>query len=459
MRSCGILIDILSTRNAEAARLQTEVLVLRRQVQVLERQVKRVRWSRVDRMVLAAFRNRIPRSGWAGLLVRPETVLGWHRSLVRRKWAAYRLRPRRGRPPVSDDCRQLIVRMALENPGWGYFRIRGELIKVGQIVSATTIRSVLLRAHIPPAGRRSRLSWKQFLAAHAETMVAADFFSVDTIFFKRLYVLIYVHLATRQVVLASCTSQPTRDWMAQQAKNLCWELEDQGLRLSHVIHDRDKKFAPGADMVMRAASARVIVTPLMAPRANAHAERWIGSCRRECLDRMLVVNQRHLDEILRAQATIRNSSLAIIVGVALPYVEFAVGTVMLVTPFGRLGSLAAALLGILFFAAAFSALVRGIDVSCGCAGSDSERVTPLTALRALGIASAGASLLTWLEPAFIGWMGLVVALMALLPATLPAARHWQQSRLWLQIQQREDSELLGLISEPVLPSGQVKAES
>src|SRR5437870_3205401 len=108
-------------------------------------------------MVLAALRDRIPRSGWAGLLVRPETVLGWHRALVRRKWAAYLRRPRRGRPRTSNECRQLIVRMAKENPGWGYFRIKGELRKLGHAMAATTIRSVLLRAGIPPSGRRAKL--------------------------------------------------------------------------------------------------------------------------------------------------------------------------------------------------------------------------------------------------------------------------------------------------------------
>ncbi len=179
----------MATSHGDHAKLQAEVLVLRRQVQVLERQIKRVSWTPGDRMVVAALRQRIPQSAWAGLLVKPQTVLGWHRALVRRKWAAYRHRPRRGRPPTSAECRQLILRMARENPRWGYFRIRGELLKLGHSVAASTIRSVLLAAGIPPAGRRSELTWKQFLAAHAETLLAADFFSVDTIFFKRLYVL------------------------------------------------------------------------------------------------------------------------------------------------------------------------------------------------------------------------------------------------------------------------------
>ncbi len=189
--------------------------------------------------------------------------------------------------------------MARENPGWGYFRIRGELLKVGHRVAATTIRSVLLATGVPPAGRRSQLTWKQFLAAHAETLVAADFFSVDTIFFKRLYVLIYVHLASRRVLMASCTSAPNAAWVTQQARNLSWRLEDEGTKLSVLIHDRDRKFAREADRIFQSQGARVILTPLMAPRAKAHAERWIGSCRRECLDRMLIVNQRHLESVVR----------------------------------------------------------------------------------------------------------------------------------------------------------------
>ena len=155
------LLDVIATSQSDRAQLQAEVLALRRQVQVLERQVKRVRWSAGDRMVLAALREKLPSSAWAGLLVRPETVLGWHRALVRRQWAAYRGRPRRGRPPLSDECREVIIRMARENPRWGFFRIRGELLKLGQTVAATTIRSVLLGAGIPPAGRRSQLTWKQ----------------------------------------------------------------------------------------------------------------------------------------------------------------------------------------------------------------------------------------------------------------------------------------------------------
>ena len=153
-----VLVDVMVTTRSGQAELQAEVLVLRRQVQVLKRQIKRVRWSPADRMILAALRERLPRSAWAGLLVRPETVLGWHRALVRRKWAAYRGRPRRGRPAISSELRQLIIRIAHENPSWGYFRLRGELLKLGHTVAATSIRSILLAAGIPHAPRRSGMS-------------------------------------------------------------------------------------------------------------------------------------------------------------------------------------------------------------------------------------------------------------------------------------------------------------
>ncbi|HEX2681424.1 MAG TPA: integrase core domain-containing protein [Candidatus Dormibacteraeota bacterium] len=298
-----VVIDLLATSRDDQASLQAEVLVLRRQVQVLERQVKRVNWKPGDRMLMAALRNRLPQSAWAGLLVRPATVLGWHRALVRRKWAAYRDRSRRGRPPISAESRKLILKMAKENPSWGYPRIRGELLKLGYKVAATTIRSVLIAAGVPPSPRRAGLSWRQFLAAHAQTLVAADVFSVDTIVFKRLYVLIYMHLATRRILLAACTSNPNQAWVTQQARNLLWTLEEEGIRLTAVIHDRDKKFAPAADAILRAAGARVILTPLLAPKANAHAERWIGTCRRECLDWMLVVNLSHLEAIVREFCT------------------------------------------------------------------------------------------------------------------------------------------------------------
>jgi transposase InsO family protein len=189
--------------------------------------------------------------------------------------------------------------MARENSRWGYFRICGELLKLGHNVSATTIRSILRRAHIPPAGRRSELTWKQFLAAHAETLVATDFFSVDTVFFKRLHVLVFVHVGSRRVLAAACASIRNTVCVTQQARNLSWQLEEEGINLTVMIHDRDRKFAGSFDRVFESDGARVVLTPLMAPRDNAHAERWIGSCRRECLDWMLIASDGHLRRMLK----------------------------------------------------------------------------------------------------------------------------------------------------------------
>lgn len=168
-----------------------------------------------------------------------------------------------------------------------------------QTVSATAIRSVLKRARVPPSGRRSHLTWKQFLAAHAETLVATDFFTVDTVFLKRLYVLVFVHLGTRRVLATACTSEPNGEWVTQQARNLAWHLEEEGIELGIMLHDRDRKFAGSFDRVFESGGARVVLTPLMAPKANAHAERWIGSCRRECLDWMLIASESHLRRVLR----------------------------------------------------------------------------------------------------------------------------------------------------------------
>jgi len=294
-----VLLDVIATSHASEVELRAEVLALRRQVQVLERQIKRVRWEPGDRLILAALRERLPRPAWAGLLVRPETVLGWHRELVRRRWAAYTRRPRIGRPPLVEEVRELIVQMARDNPRWGYFRIRGELMKCGYTVSAMAIRSVLRRSHVPPAGRRSQLTWRQFLAAQASTIVATG-------------LLHYRHrpsssgcmcsssctLLHARVLTAASTSEPNSAWVTQQARNLSWKLADDGIGVRVLIHDRDRKFAKSFDAVFEAEGARVILTPLMAPRANAHAERWVGSARRECLDWMLILSQRHLESVL-----------------------------------------------------------------------------------------------------------------------------------------------------------------
>jgi putative transposase len=294
-----LLVDLALAPLRDRAADQAELLVLRHQVRVLERQVKVVRWRQADRLVLAALARGLPKPSWSTLLVKPETVLRWHRELVRRKWATFAARPRRGRPSIGEEHRELICQLAKENARWGYLRLRGELRKLGLEVSASTIRRVLRQHRIPPAPRRSALTWRGFLAAHASTIVATDFFSVDTVFLKRLYLLFFIHLESRRILFTACTESPDSGWVTQQARNLTWELMELGLRPRFLIRDRDAKFAAAFDSVLAAEGTEVRGTPPRSPQANSIAERWVASARREALDWLLVVNERHLRRVLK----------------------------------------------------------------------------------------------------------------------------------------------------------------
>ncbi len=290
-----LLLDLVDVR-LRPSNSEAEVLLLRHELRVLRRQIKRPRLTAADRLIMAAFHRLVSRPGLGGL-VKPETVLTWHRELVRRKWAAFGRRRGVGRPRLGENLRALILRIARENPNWGCIRIRGELLKVGHRVSATAIRNLLRRERIGPAPKRSGLSWKTFLQAQASAIVVGDFFSVDTVFLRRLYVLLYMELATRRILWFGVTANPDTAWVTQQSRNLVWRIEGSPIRF--VIHDHDAKFAGPADAVFRAEGMRVIKTPIAAPKANAHIERQIGSGRRECLDWMLIIGQRQLERVMR----------------------------------------------------------------------------------------------------------------------------------------------------------------
>jgi putative transposase len=155
------------------------------------------------------------------------------------------------------------------------------------------------RSGIPPAPRRDHLSWRTFLRKHAETVLACDFFTVDTVWRRRLYVLFFVSIETRRVEYLACTSNPNTAWMSQQARNLVMDLDERGQRPRFLIHDRDTKFSRAFDGILQSEGIAVIRTPIRAPNANAHAERWVGSVRRECLDRLLIFGRRQLEHVLR----------------------------------------------------------------------------------------------------------------------------------------------------------------
>jgi len=271
-----------------------EILLLRHQLAVLRRQVARPRLSWADRAVQAALSRLVPRSRWPRLFVTPETVLRWHRDLIRRRWTVPH---RAGRPPTRPTIRQLVLRMTADNPGWGYRRIHGELVGLGHKVAPSTVWLILKRAGIDPAPRRSGQTWRQFLAAQADSILACDFAHVDTVLLPRLYLFFVVELSTRRVWLLGVTAHPDGPWVTQCARNFLMDLGDQATRFKFLIRDRDSKFAATFDAVFAEAS-RIVRTPVRAPRANAVAERWLGSLRRELLDRILIVNRRQLEHVL-----------------------------------------------------------------------------------------------------------------------------------------------------------------
>ena len=247
-------------------------------------------------MLLAALSRLLPRRSWSIFFVTPATLLRWHRDLAARKWAYPRKRP--GRPPTRKDIRDAVLRLARENPTWGYQRISGELAGAGTCVPPSTVRDILRQACLDPAPRRSGPSWSQFLKAQADGILGCDLFHAGTVFLKRIYVLFFIEHATRTIHIMGATTRPTGARVAQQARNLLMDLGERAEQIKFLIRDRDAKFTSVFDEVFAALGARVIKTPVRPHRANAIAERWVGSARRECTDRILIYDQRHLRKVL-----------------------------------------------------------------------------------------------------------------------------------------------------------------
>ena len=292
---CRLLRLLTAGGNSDDAARDVELLVLRHQLRVLLRG-RRLPLRRPDRILLAAASGLLPRDLWRSFPVSPQTVLRWHRELVKRKWTCRRKR-RPGRPRIERETAALILRMAKENPRWGYLRIQGELKKLGILVSASSICSLLRRHGLQPAPRRDGPSWKEFLAQQAAGVVACDFFCVETVWLKTLYVLFFIELSTRRVRPAGVTAHPGSAWVTQQARNLAIEGRLAGTQF--LIRDRDAKYSGPFDEVFRSEGVRVIRTPIRSPQANAFAERFVKTVRRECLDSVLVFGERHLERILR----------------------------------------------------------------------------------------------------------------------------------------------------------------
>jgi putative transposase len=217
------VLQMLSQLARDGGAKDVEIPVLRHQVAVLRRQVHRPALKPQDRVVLAALSQLLPRARWSVFFVTPATLLRWHWQLLARHWTSPPTRP--GRPPVDTQIHDLVLRLAAENPTWGHRRIQGELVGLGHWVAASTVWKILNQAGVDPAPRRAGPTWRQFLTAQAQTMLACDFFTVDTVLFQRIYVLFFVHIATRQVHVVGMTAHPTGAWVVQQARNLLMDLE------------------------------------------------------------------------------------------------------------------------------------------------------------------------------------------------------------------------------------------
>ena len=279
--------------------------MLRQQLAILQRKSnKLLKPNQIEKMtlaILAAKLQQVTRRPSNQLqdfirIFKPETVLRWHRELIRRKWSFVH-KNKGGRPRINQGLVTLIVRLAQENSRWGYGKIEGELIKLGSMTSQTTIRNILDSHNIQPALVRSgSIGWRTLINHYKDQILACDFFTVETIRLQTLYVLFFIELGSRRVHLAGITANPNETWVTQQARQLVWKLDDREKPLHFLIHDNDRKFSNAFDNVFESEGFSIIHTPYYTP--NAYSERWVRSVREECLDQILIMVSSHLHRVL-----------------------------------------------------------------------------------------------------------------------------------------------------------------
>jgi putative transposase len=239
-------------------------------------------------------------------ILKPATRFRWHNQLMQRKWT-YSHR-NAGRPQINKEIEQLVLRLARAH-GWGYERIKGESLKLGYTISHETVGRFLRRHGISPAPeRKSSPSWRHLTTHSKDQLLACDFFTVETLFLRTIYVLIFIEIGCRRVHFAGCTTHPDKTWVTQQVRQVMWEIDSRHPTIRFLIRDRDRKYTRAFDAVFRVQEVAVIPTPYRAPNANAFAERWIRSVREECLDKLLIINQAHLRRIMREYVVFFNTA-------------------------------------------------------------------------------------------------------------------------------------------------------
>jgi putative transposase len=251
-----------ATAAAHRREKDAEILALRHQLAVPQRQLdgQRIRFDPADRTWLAALLNQLPRPSLhrLRLLVRPDTILRWHRDLLARRHAAASRPRRRGRPPTVRSIRRLVLRLVADNPSWGYRRVHGELLTLGIKVAASTVWEMPREAGIDPAPDRTATTWTQFLRSQTDALPATDFIETITLTGARMHVLAVIEHASRRVRILDATAHPTANWVTQAARNLVIDLEDAGCRAKYLIHDRDGKYPALFDAVLAQAGIQVV---------------------------------------------------------------------------------------------------------------------------------------------------------------------------------------------------------
>lgn len=282
-----------------------EILALRHQLTVVQRQLgdQRPQLQPADRTFLAALLVSLSRATLRRfrLLVSPDTMLRWHRDLVKHRHTRASLNRRRGRPRTVASIRRLVLRLATENPSWGYRRVHGELALLGISIAASTVWEILKTEGVDPAPHRTTLTWAAFLRSQAEALLAMDFIETVTLTGARQYILAAIHHANRRVRILGTTANPTHAWVTQAVRNLIMDLQDapSAPQLRFLIRDRDAKYPAAIDEVLGTAGITTVLTGVRMPRMNAITERWVKTLRAELLDRTLIWNETHLRHALR----------------------------------------------------------------------------------------------------------------------------------------------------------------